>query len=1170
MLLLFSQKPPEWDVTDSSDKVQKKIRNQLVVSVSSGEDCLQKLKDALESAYNLADIAYDKRTGERKGYLQCILECIQTYPYQYPKQFANEPELLILYQITLGNVYLQLNHFYLDYYVHDSEDKWNRLALDAFWRANMLTETVLNQPSSLNTESYNNIMFYKWLTRLNIGKCHCNYAVQHRRSDYEPARAIFKEIIGAFISDDAAIFLRQKNEDEKLPEHRLFSVSKTKFTSLFPQGSNIETVRKKIRKILSEALLLTAQIKRLNYENPISACHAYYSFCENENLINNNNSEESPNYMVRFHIESGLFYRKEGRFTEAVTSFLAAEKLEPNGSHNLDVINNLSSIYRKILEDEDIFPRFKEAHQKITNWLSEASFDTDSSNEGGMDKKNGNIIGCLCSKAKIGNLYALREYIHWNGLYLEKQNSAVYELLKRDFQSDAASSQLQQVLNYLGNRLNDILGRAISPENKETFTISKIDGKLKELIQEYPVGDNPNPAEDCKKTMDNFQLQYLRCVFFSRLGLYNRIHEDLEELCEKEELKYIRRGTLGLKVRFMLATSLARKGKFETALNILEEIRTYLRKEADTEENSSDIDFRTELLTGQCLMHLGRYEEARQEIYKKHLDKIDEIQGYLNNARTIRFLLDTALCDIHLEGKIEPNYQAKIDKINNGTDWETIVDLEMLRGYSEYIEGELGEASRHFDLAYQYYRRNSPFRMSPLDAEYQDLKYGSNRPAQMKGAECASAYIISLTELAEKGCKAEKANAAIRNFLLGIPNSCVLSLQAMICLAKWLNKCKCDSHDSSRPLFFAFLRCDLYPERGTTAFQNLKNNRAFQYYNAQMQGEILALLLEMYEPIKNLRESRYVFVSKSKKKNDTLDFTTFNPDKEHIVQYTTLNTLKALLKSADSEEKAPKLHVNNCGYMNDVFEGKLLMDYLYKEASIKKFLSLEDPSEIMPTAKNVYIASFTKETEPFSRFEMWSIYGSDETGCWIGFEPSFFDIRKKADVPPKLSQFFVSRYTDADYPLYWMEYTSSLEGHAEENTALALREAIKAIIIWYEKKEKDKIIPGTEGTKKSPQWEAKKAVTDFIADAVNEIRFLFKGEEYHFEREYRIVINSPDGIVDDREDTPRTYVTINRSLQNLDVTLGSKISRGRALRLSTWMKQTGKVSSVQQSTLNLT
>lgn len=1166
MLLLFSQKPPEWDVTDSSDEVQKKIRNQLVVSVSSGEDCLQKLKDALESAYNLADIAYDKRTGERKGYLQCILDCIQTYPYQYPQQFANEPELLILYQITLGNVYLQLNHFYLDYYVHDSEDKWNRLALDAFWRANMLTETALNQPSSLNAESYNNIMFYKWLIHLNIGKCHCNYAVQHRRSDYEPAKAIFEEIIGAFVCDGAANFLHQKNEDEKLPEHRLISISETNFNDLFQQGSNIETVREKIRIILSEALLLIAQIKRLNYENPISACRAYYSFCKNENLINDNNSEESPNYKVRFHIESGLFYRKEGRFTEAVTSFLAAEKLEPNGSHNLDVINNLSSIYRKILEGEWVSNQCEKAKESIRKWINTTNF--------GMVDGEGNIIGCLRSKAQIGNLYALREFIHWAGLYLEKQNPAVYEMLKCDFQSDTASSQLQQVLNYLGNTLNDILGRTLSPQNKETFTISKIDRQLKELIQEYPIGDNPNPAEDCKKTMDNFQLQYLRCVFFSRLGLYNRIHEDLEELCRKEELKYIRRGTLGLKVRFMLATSLARKGEFEEALKILEEIRTYLKKEADTEKNPANIDFRTELLTGQCLMHLGRYGEARHEIYEKHLDKIQEKQGYHNNARIIRFLLDAALCDIHLDGEIGQMLQAEIDEINDRTDWETAVDLEMLQGYSDYRNKKYVEASRHFDLAYQRYRRNSPFRMSPLEAEYQDLKYGSNRPAQMKGAECASAYIISLKELAEKGCEAEKAHAAaaMKNFLLGIPNSCVLSLQAMICLAKWLNKFICGTPDSSKPLFSAFLRCDLYPERGTTAFQNLKNNRAFQYYNAQMQGEILALLLEMYEPIKNLRESHYVFVNKSEKESDTLDFTTFNPDKEHIVQYTTLNTLKALLKSADNEEKAPKLHVNNCGYMNDVFEGKLLMDYLYEETNVKSFLSFDiatSESEIMPTAKNVYIASFTKETAPFSRFEMWSIYGSDETGCWIGFEPTFFDIREEAQVDEKLKPFFVSRYTDEDYPLYWMKYTNSLKD-SDKETVFHLKEAIIKIIKWYEGKETNNIIPGTEGAKKSPQWEAKKAVTDFIADAVNEIRFLYKGEEYHFEREYRIVINSPDGIVDDREDTPRTYVTINRNLQNLNVTLGSKISRGRALRLATWMKQTGKVSSVQQSTLNLT
>lgn len=192
----------------------------------------------------------------------------------------------------------------------------------------------------------------------------------------------------------------------------------------------------------------------------------------------------------------------------------------------------------------------------------------------------------------------------------------------------------------------------------------------------------------------------------------------------------------------------------------------------------------------------------------------------------------------------------------------------------------------------------------------------------------------------------------------------------------------------------------------------------------------------------------------------------------------------------------------------------------------------------------------------------------------------------------------LSKYTDKDYPLYIVQYISSkFESEYErylktqqetcdfdisptigykqhcgtESIAYydlcRLLEQIKRR--WY--KLDEYLHPGGE-VPKAPTSDSEKTILAFAADRLNEIRFLFKDADYEFEGEVRVIYtDSTDESLaktTDTTDVPRVYVDIDRKLEDLTIRLGSKIDDATVDKYVTWLKHTGKVSSVRLAKRN--
>ena len=217
---------------------------------------------------------------------------------------------------------------------------------------------------------------------------------------------------------------------------------------------------------------------------------------------------------------------------------------------------------------------------------------------------------------------------------------------------------------------------------------------------------------------------------------------------------------------------------------------------------------------------------------------------------------------------------------------------------------------------------------------------------------------------------------------------------------------------------------------------------------------------------------------------------------------------------------------------------------------------------------------------------MWNIYGDAENGCILQFDNSFFDIRNSTKNKKPVEQYFVSGDTDADYPLYAIEYVQrekercTLENGEQGD---AIQEALKELSMQLASfHDVQRSIQNSESEEESTEMQpranvrkkkAEQCITSFVSDRLNEIRYLFKDQNYRYENEIRAVISSDHYKVYERngrngQSTQITYVEIERPIERMDVVLGGKIDPIDVQHLTTWMRQTGRVIRITQSKIN--
>lgn len=549
--------------------------------------------------------------------------------------------------------------------------------------------------------------------------------------------------------------------------------------------------------------------------------------------------------------------------------------------------------------------------------------------------------------------------------------------------------------------------------------------------------------------------------------------------------------------------------------------------------------------------------------------------------------------------------------------------------------------------AHEYFERACKFEEGFTSHYNLQEENGTADKAKYKNeVERASVYIINLTKLYKRYMKdigsgkrelcelylngknkvAASSEHLIICFILSCPTNYKISLKAAIALAEWLleyEKTNRNQDSLVGQMYRSLSYITIYKERGAQVFNILKNNANFRFCTAMQRGKLLALLLAMYKPIRAIKEE-CCFNLYDKENEDT----------SKLVHYTSIDNLKKLLTdepqtnkmsqasvdkyNPDQKDSQPHFRINNCGYMNDVFEGKTFLECIKSVASrveklnqsdysefVKKYFPQIDRSheEILPSGSDVYIGSLSVKHDSFP---LWSLYAENEYGCNIEFDDGFFDVNGIPYYPRALRDYMISKYTDQDYPLYIVQYIGSkfedecdkyqrisdddfdikdTKGHRQYCRTEAIRykdlfrlleqlhKRWKGLDQYLESEEFDKNAGAAKNKMDSGTVSGqevidaiKSVIRAFAADRINEIRFLFKNADYEFEGEVRVVYTDYTDKSIAKTSTeptvPRVYVDIDREIKDLTVRLGSRIEDATIDKYVTWLKHTKQVKKV--------
>ena len=491
--------------------------------------------------------------------------------------------------------------------------------------------------------------------------------------------------------------------------------------------------------------------------------------------------------------------------------------------------------------------------------------------------------------------------------------------------------------------------------------------------------------------------------------------------------------------------------------------------------------------------------------------------------------------------------------------------------------------------------------------------------------EVRSSYFINLVEMYRgQKDKKEKYDNAIREFVDYNPYS--YSLNMCLALLRWkctdengkIKDCISQVNSENEDFLKKFSRITLYNELGTRAFHRLKNKSGFCYLKSAERGLVLANLLYLYEPIIKIRRKCHFQYDDWKA---LVEQTSTEPEKNNgetnrkyrsgLVHYTTLDTLKALL----DQDGRPYLRISNSGYMNDSSEGEIFfeeMRYAVREMNSEEgekdnavididklikeyFRELQvNSDEVLPRGGNVFITSLSTRADSFP---MWDIYAEKHQGCNIEFDEGFYNLKGSSwgilesdSGKDNALEYGISTYTDDDYPLYEIQYIYrdhySECGKSPNPTRICKRDEFgdnskakmeygelsvllkKIAVRWH---SLDKILKELEANNsdsivEGAMREAHSEICAFVADRINEVRYLFKDRDYSFEGEVRLVkvadVDEMKRHTDDRK-IPHAYTEMDKEITDITVTLASKIGDEQMNEITTWLKHTDRVKNVR-------
>lgn len=702
------------------------------------------------------------------------------------------------------------------------------------------------------------------------------------------------------------------------------------------------------------------------------------------------------------------------------------------------------------------------------------------------------------------------------------------------------------------------------------------------------------------------ELKLLQGRFLQVRGKMKKAYRVFHELYEK--YPYIDHGTIGLKAYYNMATCLMKKEKYQQARRMMEEILKVCEN-----DRLARIDL------GWCMMKMNQHISA-QKVYQQILGikpdaTIDDLEQWkddsnLSDYEKVRQLNNMGECYLHVKHIEEAKCMFK--KVL-GLEKENIRARNFL-AQCFMLKGEELEDEKKYKKALEAYEDAiANLRTAIHDSEKPGVGGGGDIPLASNLIIAQAAYMRIVDGRPQKTDEEDKKSREYRTYLessLLYYLDTVYSQKACFEIAQFLIEGeKTREEEEIRTFYRAFSRIKLWhKEEGYEAFSRFMDAHDIMCLGASKRGSILARLIRIYGEVIRLKEEcRYSPDASC--------------DKVQIpVHYTSLEVLKKLVpKQQGKKESKGRMRLWNSVYMNDPYEGACFLDLLQsgcekqqaQDILSKYFPHLNnDEKNLAPVNSNIYITSLSNQKDELL---MWVTYADKARGCNIVFADDFFDIRSRIEGPLGSPV-----YSDWDYPLYQVQYIDEKElregriklvswekengqedsrkngaepageeaAEAEKDKEKAGRigksvrniwNDIKELQEWLEKNkaQESELDPepdmgsGHNSNKQKKDQGIKEtsrnAVYSFVADALSEVRFLFKYSEYAQEEEMRLVRRSYDPQFDENFAIPRMYTEVDREIQIEEVKLGAKIGPEEADEVVSWLHATGRVKKVTKS-----
>lgn len=295
----------------------------------------------------------------------------------------------------------------------------------------------------------------------------------------------------------------------------------------------------------------------------------------------------------------------------------------------------------------------------------------------------------------------------------------------------------------------------------------------------------------------------------------------------------------------------------------------------------------------------------------------------------------------------------------------------------------------------------------------------------------------------------------------------------------------------------------------------------------ERQGKLLAYVYRLHDTMEQLK-------------------TTLRLNREQLGEnpcwhYTRMGTMQKLL--LNQGEQQPRFRLSNVAYMNDSAEGesfgKLLEQYGSTPETLQAYGLLpggEAPND--SSLRNVYLTSLCTADD---YIYMWAIYADKGTGCSLKFDENFFDV--KDSYPQGYIPFHEEKNS---YPLYRIVYLTDQGKFKDRGRKLK------------------KYLRKIKNILKDIQQEMQDIPLAYITAMLDQVRYLFKYDEYSSEKEVRcLVVTRKRELAAGEGDTPYLYTKIDKEVQLDEVRFGPKVFKSP--EKEAWMYATDRVKKVSYS-----